>query len=435
MAEKEGKKRKRQTDGVDGPRTKKAAVEGGSIKVTHHNQDGLQPVLVSAPGLTAPSIPFDTYAKPLSKEHAQKEVTPGTHNLLLHSAKHPQVDYTASPSNLDQHLAHYIAVYDPNTNKLQITPAHHLSLRSAPRKTAVVDEEYDQHRRATYAAQKASLGQEFGTKKAKKAIASKTENAIGKDAKGKGKKDDVQDAIISAMADSAAATPRKDQLADDILASKPIPKPNLAAEDVEDVYSFDTLLPPNDARLVHIKDWQDKARAEEEVMLAHRFTAAHFLTTGKNDDVRRLKALRYIELLLDFHDALLKSGKAGKKVPKQLSTRLSAWPEQLVNSVRHRFALTNELPKRELDNLYTHICALTLYVNHFRTNTQSLRDDLKMDNKQISQYFAELGARVTAPTERDREFLKLNKAQASTVRIAQLRLPLEFPKPRVGRKR
>jgi len=430
--EKENKKRKRQSNGADGPSKKPAA--SGNIKVTYSNSKGLHPVLVSSPGLNAPSVPFETYAKPLTNRHANAPPQPTTHNLLLHSSQHARLDYTAAPSSLEQHQSHYIAVFDPATNKLQITPTHHLKLRSTPRK---ISEESRALKARTFAQQREQLGQEFGTKKAKKAIASKTENAIVKDGK-KGVKNDAQAAVLETMADSAASAPKKEDIEQDMLASKPIPKPDLSAETVEGVYTFNTLLPPGEARLVPVKDWQEKARANQEIMFSHRFPAHRVTSIGKSDDILKLKALSYLNLLLDFHDSLQNAGRAGKKVPKKeiLTKKLAAWPETLVDMVRRRFSNpANELPKWHMDNLYTHMCALSLYVDGWTTNTTDLKEDLKMENKQIVQYFNELGCKVGAPTEKERERMGVGKAVANAMRMARLKMPLEFPKPRAGRRK
>ncbi|KAK4543049.1 hypothetical protein LTR36_005826 [Oleoguttula mirabilis] len=444
MVDQENKKRKRQSNGA-ATANKKVAFEGAgaNLKVTYTDDKALHPILLSTPGITAPAIPFDSYAKASSSKHTNAAPKPATHNLLLHSSQHPRLDYTATTSSLDQHQSHYIAVFDPATNNLQITPAHHLSLRSIPRK--ISDDIRAKQKTRSFAQQREQLGQEFGTKKAKKAIASKTENAITKggtgNGKGKGPQNDAQSAVLESMADSAAGAPKKEDVERDLLASKPIPKPNLSAESVEEVYTFNTLLPPSDARLVPVKEWQEKARADEEIKFSHRFPAHRVTAIGKGDDILRLKALSYLTLLLDFHDALQSGGRAAsKKVPKKdiLDKKLAAWPDQLVDAVRRRFSNpANELPKWHMDNLYTHMCALSLYVDGWTTNTTDLKEDLKMENKVVAQYFNELGCKAGAPTERERERMGkgVGKAQAAAMRMARLKLPLEFPKARVGRKR
>lgn len=437
MSEKESKKRKRQSNGLDAPHKKVAVdtTQASKIKVVFNNEDGLCPVLISAPGLTTPNLPFKPYTRALSTKVNPSDVPkPDTHELMLHSSQHPRLDYTASSVALDQNLAHYVAIYEPATNQIEIKRAHHLSLRSGLRR----EDKGEDKQRQTFRQQREELGREFGTKKAKKAIADKFVNAIVKDGNSKGKKNDVEEAVLASMADMVSAVPKEEEKLEAALASKPIPKPNLEAENVEDVYTYNTLLPPTDARLVPIKDWLEKTQAEENIELKHRFPAYRIQALGTSGDTSRLKSLRYLALLLEFHDVLANAGRSGKKVPKKdlLQKKLDGWPENLIDAVRRRFAnASNELPKWHMDNLYAHMCALSLYVDGWTTDTTDLKEDLKMENKEITQYFRELGCRVAAPTEAERERRKLTKAQAGVRRIARLKLPLEFPKARTARRK
>lgn len=443
MAGPSDKKRKRQSNGVDTP-SKKVAIDGGvTIAVSHVDDNGLHPVLVSTPGMNAPKISFKGYSKARSTKNAansQGAVKPSTHELLLQSSQHPRLDYTAATSTVDPNLSHYIAVFDPATKQLEITSAHHLALRSTLRSEAA---EVEQENLNIYR-QREALGREFGTKKAKKAIESKTVNAITNpnDTKGKGKATDVQTAILDSVADTATGPGAKtaEQEADALLAAKPIPKPNLQADSVEEVYPLSTLIPAQDIHRIPIKDWQDSIEAAEEIQFKHRFPAGRVAAAVNSEDVDRQKALRYVTLLLEFYDSLANGGRgAAKKVPKKeiFAKKLADWPPALVNSVRTRFTNDSgsELGKWQVDNLCTHICALSLFVDGWVTDTTHLKDDLKLDTKAMSQYFAELGCKVSAPNEGDKTRLNMGKAQASVTRMAKLKLPLEFPKARMGRRK
>jgi DNA-directed RNA polymerase I subunit RPA49 len=86
------------------------------------------------------------------------------------------------------------------------------------------------------------------------------------------------------------------------------------------------------------------------------------------------------------------------------------------------------LGKFQLDKLYTHICALSLFIDNWSTDISNLRDDLKMENGVLARYFQELGCVVKAPTDSERVKLKINKNVAKASRVAKLRLPLQFPK-------
>lgn len=443
MAGPADKKRKRQSNGVETPSKKVAIDGGGDIAVSHVDDNGLHPVLVSAPGMNAPKVSFKGYSKARSTKNAavsQNAIKPTTHELLLHSSQHPRLDYTAATSTVDPHLSHYIAVFDPATKQLEVTPAHHLSLRSTLRSEVA---EVEQENVSIYR-QREALGREFGTKKAKKAIASKTENAITNpnDTKGKGKATDVQTAILDSVADTATGPGAQtaEQEADALLAAKPIPKPDIHADNVEDVYPLSTLIPAHDAQRVPIKDWQDKIHAEEEIQFKHRFPAGRVKGVVLSEDVDKLKALRYMTLLLEFYDSLANGGRsAAKKVPKKeiIAKKLADWPPALVNSVRTRFTNDSgsELGKWHVDNLCTHICALSLFVDGWSTDTTNLKDDLKLETKAMSQYYAELGCKVSAPNEGDKTRYNMGKAQAAVTRMAKLKLPLEFPKARMGRRK
>lgn len=438
MAEKEkDKKRKRESGKYDKPNKKVAIAAPGKAQVTFVDENGLHPIAVSAPGLSTPEFVFKTYSKALSSRNASNGTPkPATHDLLLHSSAHPKLDYTARTSPTTSHQTHYVAIFDPESKQLHITTAYNATLRSTLRSETEELHQAEHHR--TFAQQREQLGLEFGTKKAKKAIASKTENAITPRKDGKRGRNDVQDAVFSGMKDEDLPSKQDEQ--DASLAAKPIPRPNLQAEAVDEVYPLSTLIPESDMRLLPAKDWQDAIAANEEVNFSYRFPAFRLRKDGNKDDVLKLKALRYMLLLLEFHAALSPAkGGAGKKVPKKeiLQKKLSDWPEALIDSVRRRFAADNgsELPKWNLDKLYSHMAALSLYIDGWVTEMSNLKEDLRMENKALGQYYLELGCKVAAPSEKERQLYGLQKAQAKATRVARLKLPLEFPKVSRGRRR
>jgi DNA-directed RNA polymerase I subunit RPA49 len=335
MAEKESKKRKRPSNGVEAPNKKVALPSlpnAELVKITFNALNGPHPVLVSSPGLNAPRIQFKAYTKPRSTKQSNNDAPkPSTHSLLLHSSEHPRLDYTATPSTPNQDLSHYVAVFDPANNELQITPAHYLNLRSTLRSETT---EQEKQPRRTLGQQREELGREFGTKKAKKTLDAKTVNALV--GRGSGNKQattsDVQSAILDSMSTPGgpAAVDEKEALAAS-LASKPIPKPNLDAETVDEVYDLKILMPPQDAKLISIREWLDDAEDDDEMKLNRAFIKKRVKDLAKRDDIVRLRTLKYLHLLLDFHAALTAAGQ-GKKVPKKevMERKMSSWPETLV---------------------------------------------------------------------------------------------------------
>lgn len=70
--------------------------------------------------------------------------------------------------------------------------------------------------------------------------------------------------------------------------------------------------------------------------------------------------------------------------------------------------------------------------NELATDPSDLRDDLRLDNTKILQYFRELGCRVDKPreTEYAKFGIKGGKVEAASSRVVRLRVPVEFPKVR-----
>jgi DNA-directed RNA polymerase I subunit RPA49 len=397
-----------------------------------------------------PAAPFKPFVKVTDSKKEGASPAPSTHSLLLHSTSHARLDFTAQQQS-NQDVAHYVAVYDPQTSSLQVLPAHPVTLRTTLR--AEAQEVAAQKAARSYTQQREDLGQAFGTKKAKKALASKVENAITTNADRNrvgGKLDNVESAVMDSVKEASDAMPAKQAQQEEILASKPIPKPNLNATEAENVYPIGMLIPATDMRNLTVKEWQDANG--EDLKLSSRFVAHRVNPIAVRDDVQRLKALKYLMLLLEFNLALKPAGKAGKKVPQkdQLRSKLEDWPETLIESVRRRFSDNNELNKWHMDNLITHMAAISLFIDGYKTDTHDLREDLRLENKQyvltsnylypimltkvyrMSQYFMELGCKVNNPTEKEQADFKIpNKAVAAQRRVAKLKIPLDFPKVRM----
>jgi len=192
---------------------------------------------------------------------------------------------------------------------------------------------------------------------------------------------------MDSVKEASDAMPAKQAQQEEILASKPIPKPNLNATEAENVYPIGMLIPATDMRNLTVKEWQDANG--EDLKLSSRFVAHRVNPIAVRDDVQRLKALKYLMLLLEFNLALKPAGKAGKKVPQkdQLRAKLQDWPETLIESVRRRFSDNNELNKWHMDNLITHMAAISLFVDGYKTDTHDLREDLRLENKQYVLIF------------------------------------------------
>ncbi|RDW70127.1 hypothetical protein BP5796_08524 [Coleophoma crateriformis] len=444
------KKRKRTVEDGTKP-SKKTAIESshGAVKVSVHQAEKWAPVVASTPGLAVPnSISFKPYTK--ARKNAPQRSGPSgaitTTELLLQSSAHPSLDYTAQEEGEggnDALVKHYVGVYDPETGKVEVMEARKMVVRGVARaQQAATEGEISTNIRDL----RNTLGETFGTKKARKAIASVTENAIApaKSARllangGKPiKLDATSSATLAAMKDATAGMSTQLELAEAAEASKPRPKANLNATDIKDVYTPESLLDGDILGLVPVRDWQEAAKSKEEVRFSSQYVARRMqrLAEMGSDGTVKLRLLRYLLCLLDFYGA----GKPdrfgnGKRVPPRsdLMKAMGNVPEPIVENIRRRFSTGSTMTKYQGDLLITHVCALACLIDNFEVDTWELKEDLKLENAQLAQYFMEIGARINPPNEAQRKSLGLDRATANQRKFAKLKLPLAFPKVKYAR--
>lgn len=411
-------------------------------------------------GSLPPNVKFAAYA---SKSDPQ---------LLLHSSDHDTIDFTAvetrTTSTADSHLKHYVAVYDPATNNLRVTEAKRVAIRSQVRQYQVEDEE-EEVAPTPQPSSRAALTEAFGTKKSKKAVQAIAENRLI--ARGSNGDDDpLSQAIQSTVAigDAIDAQP-----ADGPVSYKPLPQPNLATEDIREVYPLSTLVFPSAERTlksIPVAYWTDRACRDKPIK-----TSSHFIsnrvgplfqvqkitmaseTQAHAQTLQQIQLLRYLDLLLQIH-RYLASHKPGKSFPAP-----SAWPEKTIESdfdmsivrgiVDHMFP-ERRTSRPAMSLFRATILAITLQIppagrtpdiNILVAEPTDIIRDLAIDSKDVFALYRELGCQVGPLGSTEMSVFGLDKLKGATdengepvnyrkVRFAKLKLPLEFPKVSQGRR-
>ena len=281
--------------------------------------------------------------------------------------------------------------------------------------------------------QRVALGEAFGTKKAKKAILSVTENAISPDksarnklVNGTTKVDATAAAMMANMAEATAGMATKEELDLVMNANKPRPKANTETTDLSKVYTVETLIGTETMASILVRPWQTEMKAGREVMVPSRFVAARLVKF--KDNVEKLKMLRYMLLLIQFINAT-KSGREGRKLPRhdELKTINEGQPDSLLQGVKRKFSEGPTMTRHSADLLITHLCAIAMVVDNYEVDMWDLKDDLKMEIGPMAQYFKEIGAKIVAYPEGMRKAMRIEKAAASQRKLAKLKIPLEFP--------
>ncbi|TGJ81088.1 hypothetical protein E0Z10_g7681 [Xylaria hypoxylon] len=433
------KKRKREQDSTAQPK-KKVAVQTASqqaqpntIRVASVQLDSsCPPVIATHPGLCVPSsVKFQAYTKPAPSEPKRKKskhAVPSPSSLLLHSSSHSKLDYTAKEEGAggrESHLKHYIGVFDPSTGELSVVEARKMAVRGVVRSQQPREEDMQSRTASKNMMElRNNLGQAFGTKKAKKALAAITENAIvDNDRKSKSLGASSQ-AMMSAIGDVTHTMASKEDLQALADAAKPVPPGNFEAREVQDVYTPQGMIGGELLNAIPIKDWQDAVKKGANKMMTSAFIASRLNAVGEGpDSVTRLKALRYLEFLIKF--SKLAKGRAGKiPSPDALRQLLHPAPEPVIQNIRRKFSSNQLIDKFHRDLLYTYCCALAAILSNFEFETSKIRFDLGLDDKKFGQYFREIGGKVKKVTGTEK---------GTQVQMALLSLPLEFPKVRYQR--
>ena len=273
--------------------------------------------------------------------------------VLLHSSAHSKLDYIAREEISDgsgSHLKHYIGVYDPETGELQLVQARNLIIRSTLRSSAIDDRGKDSDEDTfDNLSARAKLGLAFGTKKSQKAIRALTTNAIkASPTKPKSQTsetgralDPLTSAVVSSMAQYTSSMPTREQMQADIDQKKPIPKPNLVSELPEEVYPIEQLVGgTNVLRNMNVQELMDKVNAGEDVRTKSLFVSNRLRAVVQSGDVKRVKTLRYLLLLLEWYKGLKAGIKGAKKVPRdeQMGHLMEQYGSEVVRGVGKRFA-------------------------------------------------------------------------------------------------
>lgn len=303
------------------------------------------------PGLNAPShLSMKPYTKTRDDTSRQPLATP---QLLLHSSDHSKLDYIAREESSDgseSYLNHYIGVYDPETGGLQLVQARKFIIRSTLRSSGDDEKGSDSDKdTANNLSARSKLGLAFGTKKSQKAIRALTTNAIkasptksNTQASESGRAlDPLTSAVLSSMAHHTSSMPTREEMQADINQNKPIPKPNLVAELPEEVYPIEQLVGgTNVLRNMNVQQLMDKVNAGEDVRTKSLFVSNRLRAVVKSNDVKKVKTLKYLLLLLEWYKGLKVVAKRAKKVPKneQMGHLMEQFGSEVVRGVGNRFA-------------------------------------------------------------------------------------------------
>ncbi|KAJ3528889.1 hypothetical protein NM688_g7932 [Phlebia brevispora] len=427
------KKRKRGSDDSDEV----------TLQVSAATQSQAGPLLASFPAIQPPkSTPFRVYLR------KGKEAPEDT--LLVGETDTVEFVSTDEAQTAAAGCSYLVGVYDKRTKTTTLRPAplHILSRQVKALKRLKPIQVSTEERMK----QRNLLGETFGTKKAKAAIRAQERNRVDIDAM-QGVAGHLQERIeentgsLPTQGISASATIEAVLtgyvLAEEAKAvadsSRLIPPYDEGATRADDVYKLHSIVPEAEFNALSISRLKSASNSRERIS-ALPYSRSNWINQHINllfsapkPNKTLLKMLLYISAMFAFKNA---SRLVNDK--PALQERLKDVPSIVVDGLLSRFTETSRdnkstkiTPQTET-MLLSYMFALCLRVDDYATDTTLLAKDLSMAVTKVNPIFKSLGCKIESLSSNDLKQLGLPDSAADTKR-AVLKVPLEFPKPRVRR--
>jgi len=240
--------------------------------------------------------------------------------------------------------------------------------------------------------------------------------------------------MLSSIAGSAGNAPTKEEQGKVMNESKIRPKGVEGELDPLQIYTVDNVVGLDTMKLIPVKRWVDSMHAKKEVQTSSRFVARRMHAHVENHE--KLKLLRYMLLLIEFYNAS-KPARFGRMLPRRedLKKFLGDMPEAVLEGVKRKFTEGGVMSRQMSDSMLMYLCALAMMVDSAEVDMWDLKEDLKLETKEMSVYFTEIGAKIAPLGEAERRKRGLEKAAAAQHKVAKLRAPLKYPQVSQGRAR
>lgn len=325
----------------------------------------------------------------------------------------------------DPESDYYLAVCDEASELAELYEVPVVRTRAHSRKKARYTGPSVRLKDTLRLAQRNALGQEFGTRKAKKSINSVSQNRIEAD-----KLASSEDQIVDSVEAATADLPTLSEVQSGVDAARPTPVANVQATNVEDVYTIESVIPRKEWSAIRVDLLKDSA-IEFFPYKASRFIKER--VEGKEVLTERMKLLYYALLLMGvYHNRRVKD-------KQSLTEKLNNPSEVLVDGVVARFTSLKagafgkskdrsfKIDPFHEDKLLCHLLVLVLHIEGFTVLVPPLAQELGMKPSRLTGLFRALGCGVKGATLGEADRFKVPRASAASYKVARLRVPFKEP--------
>jgi len=392
------------------------------------------PVLASFPALQPPSsTPFKCYLKRDQVESNQpfSEID----SIIVGETSTMEFVSGGESKGASAGCSYLVGIYSKKTKTTTLTPAplHLLThqVKSLKNLQPIASSQPDPSQRNLL---RNKLGETFGTKKAKAAIKAFERNKVDLETM-KGVTDHLQERV----GENTSSLPSRAEVEAMGDANRLIPPFNKQAHTPDEVYALHDLIPLQEFNAIQTSTLKgltsDKDRFFQLPYSRSDWVQKHMKLLFSTPKVKNsdLKIMFYISTLLSFHFHA-----KSVKDKKVLQDKMDKVPSVIVDGLLARFTETARdsteacVTSQYSNLLLTYIFALCLRIDDYATGIEIIASDLRMPIGTVETLFKQLGCKIT--TLNEIELRRLGRPDSDgKKRHAVLKVPLEFPAPRVKR--
>ncbi|KAK6496161.1 DNA-directed RNA polymerase I subunit rpa49 [Arthrobotrys musiformis] len=438
------RERKRKRDAHGQPRPVVPAQQSQVVKIHQKEAGSHPPILASIHGVELPTdLTFSAYSK---KSRVSRHTPAGTkiearETEYCLQAKTSRIEYDGRGEGEDG-VSYYVGVYDPESGSVDVYPSPLVHVRRQVRRLKEKEIPVKASTGSLMDSRQA-LSAAFGNRTSKKALLDEQLNAINTTTLGSTGSSNVVSAISSAVDSATASLPTSESLRSGSGNSKYLPPVHADEEGVtvDTVYRVEEMVEKRvlDGCAEGVKEWEKSVRAGGEV---ESTISPHYVTSrirGVIDSgtnvTKRLKILRYIEHMIQFHRLFINAFSNTIYRPKLYDAFISddkAITSHLIDTftdAKNQNKNDRQMSKTKLTKLYCWMMILCLKVEEDgRMDLFDLVQDLQIERREVEMAAREIGARVEGFKDGYLKMMGYGKEEAREHRLVALRLPLSFPK-------
>ncbi|CAM0138705.1 DNA-directed RNA polymerase I subunit rpa49 [Umbelopsis sp. WA50703] len=384
------------------------------VKVVDSKHEHGGPVIVTFPGTEpAQDTLFDIYKNRTESKKKQRIVAGETEKIEF-------VGKNYGPDTADLACRYVVGVYSKKDNTVTLQEAPVFNMHRTVKALKGLKSQVTA--KNSFLEAKNTLGDTFGTKKARQQIRSAERNEVKAEALGQDVVSTMQNEIdVAAQAVPTIEDIRKEQEQD-----RPVPPYDATATTPENIYDLEDIISSEELNAVPIKDIL-KCTTADELKEQLPYTLSKFvnsrlltLVTAKGKtDRKQVRMLVYVSYLMAYYQ--MRPAMAGKR--DQVNTTLYNPPAAIVDRMLERYTSSGRRTPMMQDKLACYMLILCLMIDKFIVDPELLASDLSLKPTKTINLLKNVGCKV--------EYLSATQVAAlgltGKVRRASLIAPVTFP--------